>query len=99
MKGIVAVEILEPFFELDRLVAAPKAVEEALNIADYNSLGDIGKNEDRLDENCDNLSNRAESVGSFDENSVDHEYVNSNQNVTLAKKTEVSWVILKYSRT
>lgn len=85
VKGIVAAEILEPFFDSQMNLVAPKAIEEPLNVADYSSLEDFKKHENHMDQS-DNLSSK-ESIGSFDENSnSSHEYVNS----TLAKKSEVS---------
>lgn len=82
-KGIVASEILEPFFDTELI--APKAIEEPLNVADYSSLEDFKKHDNNLDQS-DNLSNK-DSIGSFDENSNNsHEYVNS----ALAKKSEVN---------
>ena len=95
VKGIISSSSLEPYVEITEISVAPSALEEVISVGrtedgDNESL--VAKHQVSESELEDHTEfSRKYSIGSFDENEneTNHDYINTNANVTFAKKSEV----------
>jgi len=105
VKGIISASSLEAYVEEEKttdtenlaqsakaeLVATGGRTDEEGD--DEHATDEIDNEEEAEEERGSELCELSRSVGSFDENTADnHDYVNTNANVTFSKKSEVSFL-------